>query len=96
MKLVFNRYRLELFKKTMSEEDYEFLYSQRIVAEGHLMIERRNDKVFLLAEVKRTKFESISSDVGQPLSDNLRSMYDDLIIKLKNRGWQQPLFLLYY
>ena len=86
MKLVFNRYRLELFKKTMSEEDYEFLYSQRIVAEGHLMIERRNDKVFLLAEVKRTKFESISSDVGQPLSDNLRSMYDDLIFKLKNRG----------
>lgn len=86
MKLVFNRYRLELFKKTMSEEDYEFLYSQRIVAEGHLMIERRNDKVFLLVEVKRTKFESISSDVGQPLSDNLRSMYDDLIMKLKNRG----------
>ena len=86
MKLVFNRYRLELFKKTMSEDDYKFLYSQRIVAEGHLMIERRNDKVFLLAEVKRTKFESISSDVGQPLSDNLRSMYDDLIIKLKNRG----------
>ena len=95
MKLVFNRYRLELFKKTMSEDDYKFLYSQRIVVEGHLMIERRNDKVFLLAEVKRTKFESISSDVGQPLSDNLRSMYDDLIIKLKNRGWQQPLFLLY-
>lgn len=86
MKLVFNRYRLELFKKTMNEDDYEFLYSQRIVAEGHLMIERRNDKVFLVAEVKRTKFESISSDVGQPLSDNLRSMYDDLIIKLKNRG----------
>ncbi len=86
MKLVFNRYRLELFKKTMSEDDYKFLYYQRIVAEGHLMIERRNDKVFLLAEVKRTKFESISSDVGQPLSDNLRSMYDDLIIKLKNRG----------
>ena len=86
MKLVFNRYRLELFKKTMNEHDYEFLYSQRIVAEGHLMIERRNDKVFLVAEVKRTKFESISSDIGQPLSDNLRSMYDDLIIKLKNRG----------
>lgn len=86
MELVLNRYRLELFKKTMDKDDYDFLYNERIVAEGHIKIDRRNDRVFLIANVKRTKFESFSSGVGQELSDNLRSMYDDLINKLRNRG----------
>lgn len=86
MELVFNRYRLELFEKTMNKSDYDFLYNERIVAEGHIKIDRRNDRVFLTANIKRTKYESFSSGVGQELSDNLKNMYEDLLIKLKNRG----------
>lgn len=86
MELVFNRYRLELFKKTMNKDDYDFLYNERIVAEGHLKIDRRNDRVFLVANVKRTKYESFSSSVGEELSNNLRRMYEDLLVKLKNRS----------
>lgn len=85
MELTFNRYRLELFKKTLSPEDYQYLYNKKIVAEGLFKIERRGDRVFLTSSIKRTKFESFSSGVGEELSDNLVSMYDDLVKKIKER-----------
>ena len=85
MTLSFDRYRLKLFEKTMARDDYEYLYNQDLVAEGVLKIERRDERVFLVAHIKRTAFESFSSLTGQELSNNLRSMYDDLVKKLKNR-----------
>lgn len=85
MELPLNRYRLEIFKKNMSIEDYEYLYNKKIVIEGLMNIERIGDHARLTAKIKRTQYESYLSPVGEELARNLRGMYDDLYQKLSKK-----------
>lgn len=85
MELIFNRYRLELFKKTMNESDYDFLYNEEIIRDGLFNIETKDEVALIFVKIKRVKYESFVSPFGQDLSDNLRKMYEDLINKLNDR-----------
>ena len=78
MELVLNRYRLQLFEKTMDKDEYDFLYNEENIKNGTFCIELSGGLVYLSAKIKRTKIYSISSETGEELSNNLFAMYKDI------------------
>lgn len=83
MELVLDRYRLQLFEKTMDKDEYDFLYNEENIKNGTFYIELSGGLVYLSTKIKRTKIYSISSETGEELSNNLFAMYKDLVNKIE-------------
>lgn len=89
MELELNQYRMELFRKTMNKDEFDYLYNHNIVKGGHFYLERKSETVYLCAKIKKTEYRSFGADAGDTLYKHLYAMFNDLYNKLEkeNKEW---------